>query len=78
MFKVNNENTRTTSGVFIVNYLIPFSSVFIVDFEQVNISWVVVNLNCTLIRWCVFFLRGQLIYMSCFARFWYHLYNLKS
>ena len=28
MFKVNNENTRQRSGVFIVN------------FEQVNVSWV--------------------------------------
>ena len=32
MFKVNNKNTRKTS-------LTPFSSVSIVDFEQVNVSW---------------------------------------
>ena len=32
MFKVNNKNTRT--------YFTPFSSVSIVDFEQLNISWV--------------------------------------
>ena len=32
MFKVNNKNTRKTS-------LTPFSSVSIVGFEQVNVSW---------------------------------------
>ena len=32
MFKVNNENTRKKS-------MTAFSSVFIVDFEQVNVSW---------------------------------------
>ena len=32
MFKVNNKNTRMTS-------MIHFSSVSIVDFEQVNVSW---------------------------------------
>ena len=32
MFKVNNENTRKTS-------MTAFSSVSIVNFEQVNISW---------------------------------------
>ena len=31
---------RGRSGVFIVNlYFTPFSSVSIVDFEQVNVSW---------------------------------------
>ena len=45
MFKVDNKNTRTTSrrfGVFIVNFehiLDHFSSVPIVDFEQVNVYW---------------------------------------
>ena len=51
MFKIKNKNTRatsmTSSGAFIVNltpltyltYLTPFSSVSIVDFEQVNASW---------------------------------------
>ena len=35
MFKVNNnKNTRTT-------YFTPFSSVSIVDFEQVNVRWVI-------------------------------------
>ena len=33
MFKFNNKSTRTMS-------LTPFSSVSIVDFEQVNIGWV--------------------------------------
>ena len=33
MFKVNNEKTRTTS-------MTPFSTVSIVYFEQVNVSWV--------------------------------------
>ena len=32
--QVENKNTRTTS------YFAPFSSVFIVDFEEVNVSWV--------------------------------------
>ena len=44
MFRVNNKNTkRRRSGVFIVNFeyiLYMFSIVSIVDFEQVNISWV--------------------------------------
>ena len=31
MFKVNNKNTRTMST--------PFSSVSIVEFEQVSVSW---------------------------------------
>ena len=35
MFKVNNENIRTTS----MTYFIPFSGVFIVEFEKVNVSW---------------------------------------
>ena len=42
MFKVNNKNTRTTS--FTKTYFIPFSSVSIVDFEQV-ISWEGENQN---------------------------------
>ena len=35
MFKVNNKNTRTTSFA-------PFSGVFIVEFEQVNVTWVLI------------------------------------
>ena len=33
MFKVNNKNIRT------ISYFTPFSSVSIVDFEQVNARW---------------------------------------
>ena len=46
MFKVDNKNTRTTSrrsGLFIINFehiLDHFSSVPIVDFEQVNVYWI--------------------------------------
>ena len=36
MIKVNNKNTTTTSFT-------PFSSVSIVDFEQVNVTWVVIG-----------------------------------
>ena len=46
MFKVNNRNTRKKfeicSKVFlllILNIFTPFSSVSIVDFQQVNVSW---------------------------------------
>ena len=42
MLSVNNENFRTTfSGVFIVNFehISLISSVSIVDFEQVNVTW---------------------------------------
>ena len=37
-FKVSNKNTRTTKMTFF-KYFASFSSVFIVGFEQVNISW---------------------------------------
>ena len=43
--KVNNKNTRTTSTLFwcfyryLWTHLAPFSSASIVNFEQVNISW---------------------------------------
>ena len=41
MFKVNNENTRTTS-------MTRFSTVSIVYFEQVKVSWVTTTLvQCT-------------------------------
>ena len=46
MFKINNKNTRTTSlRLFwcfyckLKTHFTPFSSVFIVDFEQVNVNW---------------------------------------
>ena len=48
MFKVNNKNTKTTSMMsfwcFIANFDEHFSliySVFIADFEQVNVRWIV-------------------------------------
>ena len=46
MFKVNNKDTRTMSGVVLVSLLInlnifqPCSSVSRVNFEQVNADWV--------------------------------------
>ena len=50
MFKVNNKNTRTIWKCWLdltygdLNYVYimftPFSSVSIVDFKQVNVSWV--------------------------------------
>ena len=46
MFKVKNKNTITTSLTSfwcfyceLLTYFTPFPSVFIVDFEQVNVSW---------------------------------------
>ena len=36
MFKVNNKDTRTTP----LTYFATFSSVSIVDFEQVHVDWV--------------------------------------
>ena len=40
IFKVNNKNTKTTS---IMSYLASFSSASIVDFEHVNVSWVILK-----------------------------------
>ena len=47
MFKVNNKNTRTMSMTsfwcfycYLWTYFTPFSSASIVNFEQVNVSWV--------------------------------------
>ena len=37
LFQVSNRNTRKRCGT----YFTPFSSVSIVDFEQVNVSWAV-------------------------------------
>ena len=39
------------SGAFIVNfwtYLTPFSSVFIVNFEQINVTWVAARKSLTI------------------------------
>ena len=44
MFQVKNKNTRTTS----MTYFTPISIVSIVDFEQVNVNWVLrFEINCT-------------------------------
>ena len=41
MFKVNNRNTRTRCEICLkLTVKTPFSRVFIVDFEQVHVSWV--------------------------------------
>ena len=52
MFKVNNKNTRATSMTSfwcfycsLLTYFISFPSVSIIDFEQVNVSWVSNNPN---------------------------------
>ena len=45
MFKVHNKNVDIVIDVVLVSLMLslknvtPFSSVFIVDFEQVNVSW---------------------------------------
>ena len=43
MFKVKNKNTRTTS---LTNFT-PFKSVSVVDFEVVNVSWVLGDSFCS-------------------------------
>ena len=40
IFEVNDENTKTTS---VMSYLSSFSSASIVDFEHVNVSWVILK-----------------------------------
>ena len=59
MFKVNNKNTGTTSLTpfwcfycKLWTYFIPFSSVSSVDFEQVNVNWVITRLPRTI--WPIF------------------------
>ena len=42
MFKVNNKDTRTKS-MTLRTYFTPFSSVFFINFEQVNVSWVTIR-----------------------------------
>ena len=41
MFKVNNKDTRTTplASFWYLCYFTPFSTVSIVNFEQVNAGW---------------------------------------
>ena len=48
MFKVNNENTKTTDVVLVfllltLNIYHTFFQCFFDDFEQINVSWVVFN-----------------------------------
>ena len=51
MFKVNSKNIGTTSVTSLWyfycslwTYFTPFSSVFIIDFEQVNVRWTILDL----------------------------------
>ena len=50
MFKVNNKNIWTRSMTsfwcfyfWLLTYFTPFSSAFIVNFEQLNVNWVVIS-----------------------------------
>ena len=56
MFKLNNKNTRVTS-------ITPFCSAFIVNFEQVDVSWESVLCGRT------FFLKKRLLTIY-FAKIW--------
>ena len=40
MFKVNNKNTCVFYTIFFRTYFTPFSSISIVDFQQIYFSWV--------------------------------------
>ena len=50
LFKVNNRDTRKRCGICseltIKTYFTPFASISVVEFEQVNVSWVT-----TIIMW---------------------------
>ena len=53
MFKVNNKNTRTTSMTINFKRISLFvSTVFIVDFEQVNSSWVICGYATQVLAGC--------------------------
>ena len=54
MFKVNNNNTRTTS----MTYFTPFSSVSFIDFEQVNVSWVITVISDLISKSSLHFLNS--------------------
>ena len=41
MFKINNKDT--TKSMTLRTYFTPFSSVFVVNFKQVNVSWVTIR-----------------------------------
>ena len=53
MFKVKNKNTRTA----FLTYFTPFSVVSIVDFEQVNVSWVIQK---ALLQWVLLQIKNYL------------------
>ena len=66
MFKVNSKNTRTVSLTSfwcfhceLWKYFIPSSSVFVFDFEQVNVGWDLLWYVCKIILF-VFFLNFKL------------------
>ena len=82
MFKVNNENTGTTSTVLVfllltLNKFHIFSDVSNVDFEQVNVFWVIrnhktLNWNITsAIRSCskIFSFRGSFLFVCSLMHF---------
>ena len=46
MLKVNNKNAKTTSLMFKFEHVFThFSCASIVDYEQVNVSWVNINID---------------------------------
>ena len=76
MFKVNNKNTRTMSltpfGCFycwLWTYFTLFSSASIVDFEQVNISWVFFNKGNLEVKYMInfqnFIVKGYALFLKC-------------
>ena len=71
MFKVNNKNTRTTSLTFHI-----FSSVSIVEFEQVNIRWDAMNhivkVN-KIFEKASFWYVNNLFFVECFYVFSFYL-----
>ena len=66
MFNANNKNTRTSpltsSGVFckLWAYSRDFSSVSIVEFEQINVGWVLVVMEVILVTGC--YIRGSPVF----------------
>ena len=51
LFVVVKENFETSHGIVLVfllstlTYFTPFSTLYIIDFEQVNVSWVLSKIN---------------------------------
>ena len=58
MFKVNNKNTRATTNDDVVTYFTHFSSISIVDFEQVNVSWALVQKDFLKVHVSYFFVTS--------------------